>query len=101
MLTNFHQLIEGRRSAPREYDLAFVREVSVGTRPVHHPRFERWILTGWVLIAGKCWLVTWLVEKYRGPIAPLWIIAPTVLFALLCTAVYFGREYELWSDFAY
>jgi hypothetical protein len=81
-----------RRPPPEDYDLAFVKEVSVRAKPVRNPRVERLILICWVLIAGKCWLVTWLVEKYHVPIDPLWVIAPTLLFALLCTAVYFWHE---------
>jgi uncharacterized membrane protein len=45
-----------------------------------------------VLIALKSWLVIWAVAKYHVPIHPLWVIVPTVLFALLCTLVYLLRD---------
>lgn len=95
MFANLLQLIT-RRSPPAPlaaaYDLAFVKEVSVREKTVPNPRMERLILAGWVLIAGKCWLVTWLIERYRVPINPLWVVVPSVLFALLCTVVYFWRD---------
>ncbi len=50
------------------------------------------ILVCWMLIATKCELVIWLVDKYHMKFSPLWVNAPTVCFALLCTAVYFWRE---------
>jgi hypothetical protein len=91
MFANLIQLIT-RRPPPDDYDLAFVKEVSVHAKPARSPRVERIILIGWGLIAGKCWLVTWLIEKYHVPIDPMWVVAPTVLFALLCTVVYFRRS---------
>jgi len=93
MFANLIQLITGRPPPPGEYDLAFIKEVSVRQKPRRNPHIERIILLGWTLIAGKCWLITWLIEKYQVPIDPLWIVAPTVAFALLCTAVYYlGRN---------
>jgi len=56
------------------------------------PRTGRVLLAGWLLIAGKCWLVTWLIGKYHVPLDPLWVVVPTVMFALLCTVVYYRRE---------
>lgn len=61
-------------------------------RPVRNPRVERLILACWILIAGKCWLMSWLVARYHMKFDALWVNAPTVTFALMCTAVYFWRE---------
>lgn len=93
MFANLLQLITRRTPPAENYDLAFVETVSVRTSRLPNPRVERLILAGWVLIAGKSWLVTWLIEKYHVPFDPLWVIAPTVLFALLCTGVYY-----LWRE---
>lgn len=92
MFANLIQLITGRPPPPGDYDLAFVKEVTVRLKPRRNPRIERIILVGWVLIAAKCWLMTWLIDRYQVPVDPLWVVAPTVAFALLCTAVYYlGR----------
>lgn len=90
MFANFLQLMTRR---PPSEGRGFVEEV----RLVDHlrrrnPRAERLFLLFWLLIAGKCALVVWLVEKYRMPLDPLWVNAPTVAFALLCTGVYFFRD---------
>jgi len=91
MFANLLQLIS-RHPPAEDYDVAFVREVAVHAPAARNPRTLRVLLAGWLLIAGKCWLVTWLIEKYRVPIDPLWVVGPTVLFALLCTAVYYRRD---------
>ncbi len=91
MFTNFLQLIS-RQPPAEDYDVAFVRDVAVHVPTVRNPRTLRVLLAGWLLIAGKCWLVTWLIGKYHVPIDPLWVVGPTVLFALLCTAVYYRRD---------
>lgn len=90
MLSNFFQLIT--RRPPAGSDLSFVREVHIAKRVKRSPRMERLILAGWLLIAVKSGLIIWAVEKYRVPVDPLWVVAPTVLFALLCTVVYFRGE---------
>ena len=50
------------------------------------------LLAGWLLITVKSWLIIWAVEKYHVPVDPLWVIVPTVIFALVCTVVYFRGE---------
>lgn len=90
MLSNFLQLL--MRRPPAGSDLGFVQEVRVTKRSQRSPRMERLILAGWLLILVKSGLIVWAVEKYRVPINPLWVVAPTVLFALLCTLVYFRGE---------
>lgn len=91
MIPNLLQLIT--RRPPADYDRGFVEEVRwVEHLPRRHPHVEKLILVCWLLIAVKCWLVVWLVEKYSMKFDPLWVNGPTVASALLCTAVYFWGE---------
>jgi hypothetical protein len=90
MLANFLQLFG--RNPDNEYEQAFVKEITVREVPVRDPRIERFILAGWLLIAGKSIFIWWACARYAVPIHPLWVIAPTVLFGLLCTALYYGRR---------
>jgi hypothetical protein len=69
----------------------FVQEVRRPPRAPRNPQVGRVVFACWLLIAGKCGLVVWLVHRYGVPFNPLWVNGPTVLFALLGTAVYFGR----------
>ncbi len=92
MFANLLQLITGRPPSSHSYDEAFVQEVTIRRKIIRRPAVERLLLGCWLLIAAKCWLVVWLIGKYHVPVHPLWVIAPTVLFALLCTAVYFRRS---------
>ena len=46
----------------------------------------------WVLILLKSFAVVWLFDRYHVPVNPLWVIAPTVIFAALCTVVYLLRD---------
>ncbi len=52
------------------------------------PWAPRLIVGGWILIAIKSVVVWWACAHYALPFHPLWIIAPTVAFAALCTGVY-------------
>jgi len=91
MFANFLQLITGR--PPTENEHGFVEEVRlIEHARVRNPRAEKLFLICWILIAAKCGLVIWLVEKYHMKFNPLWVNAPTICFALLCTAVYFFRD---------
>ena len=90
MFANLLQLIT--RRPPPDYERSFVQEVRVREKSPRNPRIERAILAGWLLIIGKSFLVVWLVEKYHLQFHPGWVIIPTVISALLCTAVYFWRD---------
>ena len=91
MFANFLQLITGR--PPAEHDRGFVEEVRlVEHARARNPRAEKLFLICWLLISAKCGLVIWLVDKYDMKFNALWVNAPTVCFALLCTAVYFFRD---------
>ena len=52
------------------------------------PRRTRWILeVGWVLILAKCAATPWFIARWQIPIHPGWVIAPTLVFAVLVTIV--------------
>lgn len=90
MFANLLQLIT--RRTPPDYARGFVKGVSVHHPVVRHRRVERVLLACWLLIVAKSWLVIWAVEHYHIPVNPLWVIAPTVAFAAVCTAVYIWRD---------
>jgi len=90
VFANLLQLISGR--TPPAYERGFVREVKVIRRPVRNPQTEKLILACWLLILAKSWLMIWLVARYHVPVNADWIIVPTVIFAAICTAVYFWRK---------
>ncbi len=49
----------------------------------------RWFVAiGWSLIGVKCTLVWWAMVRWNVPFHPLWIVGPTLLFALLATALW-------------
>ena len=90
MFANFLNLIT--RRAPAAYEYGFVREVRVTGNEPRHARTEKIILACWVLICAKSWLMIWLVGRYHVPINADWVIVPTVIFAAVCTVVYYGRR---------
>jgi hypothetical protein len=51
----------------------------------------RWFLgLGWVLIVAKCAVVWWAMTRWHVPMHPGWIVLPTLAFASLATALWFG-----------
>ena len=91
MFANLVDLVS--RRPPTDYRRGFVESVKlVDYSPPRNAKVERIILLCWLFIAGKCWLVAWLVSKYHMNFDALWVNAPTVIFALMCTAIYFLRE---------
>ncbi len=91
MLANLLHFLNRRRAA-EDYNHAFIKGVEV-LRPqsARSRRSEAVLLAGWVLIAVKCWGVWWLIARYRMPVDPWWIIAPTVAAAAVCTWLYLRR----------
>jgi hypothetical protein len=87
MFANLLQLIT--RRPPPDFERGFVQEVHVTQPSPRNPRTERIILAGWLFILGKSFLMIWLVDKYHLSFNANWIIVPTVISGLLCTAVYF------------
>jgi hypothetical protein len=45
-----------------------------------------------VLILIKCAVIWWAIIAYNVPIHPLWLVAPTIAFAALATALYIWRD---------
>ena len=90
MFANFLQLIT--RRPPPDFEREFVQEVHITQARERSRRTERILLLGWVLILIKSFLVIWAVDKYHLKFNANWVIMPTVVAALLCTAVYFRRE---------
>ena len=80
------------RRPPDDYERGFVREVSVSDRSPRNKRVERVLAICWVLIVVKSFAVVWLFGHYHIPLSPLWVIAPTFVFAALCTVVYLLRD---------
>jgi hypothetical protein len=81
------------RRPPADYERGFVREVHVQARKApRNRRVERLFAICWILILVKSVAVVWLFDRYHVPINPLWVIAPTVIFAALCTVVYLLRD---------
>jgi membrane protein YdbS with pleckstrin-like domain len=80
------------RRPPDDYERGFVREVSVSDRSPRNRRVERVLAICWVLIVIKSFAVVWLFGHYHIPVNPLWVIAPTFVFAALCTVVYLLRD---------
>lgn len=87
MFANFLQLIS--RRPPPGYEQEFIRSVNISHRTPRSRRMQWLLLTGWILIAAKSWLIIWAVEHYHVPVNPFWVIVPTVIFAAVCTLVYF------------
>jgi hypothetical protein len=46
----------------------------------------------WIVIAVKCVVVWWAMERYHVPFHPLWIVAPTLVFAALASALWLTHE---------
>ncbi len=90
MFANLFHLIS-RRMQPG-YDRRFVQGVAVREKTPRNRRVERLIWICWGLIGVKSVVVVWAVRHYAIPFSPLWVIAPTVAFAALCTAVYYWRN---------
>ena len=62
--------------------------------PIHidiaqYPRRVRWLMAvAWALIAVKCVVVWWAIGRWSVPVHPLWVVAPTLVFAALATAIW-------------
>lgn len=91
MFHNLLQALSGR--PPFEGEYRFVEEVRLVEAPrPRNARVEKLILGCWLAIAAKCGLVVWLVDRYQMPFDPLWVNAPTVGCALVCTGLYFWHD---------
>ena len=60
-----------------------------------YPVRMRWFLGAvWIAILAKCSLVWWAMLHWHVPFHPAWIVGPTLLFALLATALWLGANDE-------
>jgi hypothetical protein len=82
----------GSRKARPEYEKSFVESVRIREGVTRNRRTERLLVFGWIFVLLKCAAVAWAVHHYRMPFNPLWVIAPTLSFAALVTAVYVWRD---------
>lgn len=58
-----------------------------------YPTRVRWFMAvAWLLIAVKCVVVWWAVNRWQVPIHPGWVIIPTLLFAGLASALWLTHE---------
>jgi hypothetical protein len=80
------------RRPPSDYERGFVQSVKVSEKVPRNRRVERLIGVCWVVIVFKSFAVAWLFNHYHVPVSALWVIAPTVFFAALCTVVYLLRD---------
>jgi len=80
----------GRDPQPafRPTETNFVQEIRPAHASQRNPRVTTLIVIGWILIAVKSVVVWWACQRYALPFHPMWVIAPTVAFAALCTGVY-------------
>ena len=90
MLTTLLQLFT--HQSPVDYERAFIPEVTVTEFVARNPAVERLILAGWLLIVIKCFVIIWAINHWAVPIHPYWITVPTILMAVLGTAVYCWRD---------
>ena len=82
-----------RRPDPAETDRAFVRAVRVEhAREPRSRRLELVLALGWVLVIAKSAAVHWACRAYAVPFNAWWLIGPTLVFAALCTALYWRRD---------
>jgi hypothetical protein len=58
-----------------------------------YPRRMRWFMTiAWMVIGVKCVLVWWAIDHWNIPVHPLWVVAPTLIFATLVTALWIAHQ---------
>lgn len=89
----FANLLPFRSPQDREAnERAFIREVTVKRRLRRNRRSEVLLVAGWGLILLKCAGTFWLVDHYRMPFNPWWVVGPTLAAAALCTWVYLRRN---------
>ncbi|MFI5357342.1 MAG: hypothetical protein ACHQ4G_08415 [Opitutales bacterium] len=68
--------------------------------PVHfdlgqYPTRVRWFMAiVWAIILVKCAVLWWVMVHWSVPMHPLWIVAPTLVFAALATMILLGHHRE-------
>jgi len=61
--------------------------VHIDTRQ-YSPRVRWFVAIAWSLIGLKCTLVWWAMLHWNVPFHPMWIVGPTLAFALLATTLW-------------
>lgn len=89
----FANLFPTSRRTPLDYERVFVESAKIPRHTETDRRTERLLLICWIVIALKCALVAWAVPHYHVPFSPLWVIVPTLVFAVIVTVVFY-----LWRD---
>lgn len=60
-----------------------------------YARRVRWFMAIlWAVIVAKCIAVWWAVGHWNLPFHPLWIVAPTIVFAALASALWLTHHEE-------
>jgi hypothetical protein len=68
--------------------------------PIHldlaqYPRRVRWFMAIlWAIILAKCIVVWWAIGHWHVPFHPMWIVAPTIGFATLASALWLTHHEE-------
>ena len=63
--------------------------------PANHPPSSRlglWLGVGWAIILVKCLLTPWVIARWQVPIHPGWVIVPTLILAVVITAIVLARR---------
>ncbi len=60
-----------------------------------YSRRVRWLMAIlWAIIVAKCIVVRWAVGHWQMPVHPLWIVAPTIIFAGLASILWLTHHEE-------
>jgi hypothetical protein len=54
----------------------------------YSPRVRWFMAIAWLVILVKCVVVWWAMGRWHVPFHPLWIVAPTLLFAALASVLW-------------
>ena len=55
------------------------------------PRFWAWMSLAWLLILAKCVAVPWVIIHWSVPIAPAWVVLPTLTLAVVASVLLLSR----------
>ena len=61
----------------------------IHTYAAQYPARMRWFMAiAWLVIAVKCVFVWWAINHWNVALNPLWVIGPTLMFAVLVTGLW-------------
>lgn len=55
------------------------------------PRLWFWLAVAWIVIIAKCLSVPWVIAHWHIPIAPVWVVMPTLVLAVVATFLVLAR----------